>query len=150
MVGDSGEARRSGAGAGSGDDGGFRLAEEPLDGLAVGLVAELARELEDAGGADDRHANAAPAAVDLAVAVLGRRFLDGEGGGGGGGGGGGSLLVLNDCVVVGVVGRDGVSGSIRVGHVLVLLLRRERRRRRRRGFGFDVENKRVERRRIEG
>ena len=97
MVGDSGEARRSGAGAGSGDDGGFRLAEEPLDGLAVGLVAELARELEDAGGADDRHANAAPAAVDLAVAVLGRRFLDGEGGGGGGGGGG-SLLVLNDCL----------------------------------------------------
>uniref|UniRef100_A0A0D9YKK7 Uncharacterized protein n=1 Tax=Oryza glumipatula TaxID=40148 RepID=A0A0D9YKK7_9ORYZ len=78
--GGGGEGGRGGAGAGGGDDGGLGLAEEPLDGLAVGLVAELAGELEDASGADDGHADAAAAAVDLAVAVLGGRLADGEGG----------------------------------------------------------------------
>ncbi|EAZ25173.1 hypothetical protein OsJ_08973 [Oryza sativa Japonica Group] len=78
--GGGGEGGRGGAGAGGGDDGGLGLAEEPLDGLAVGLVAELAGELEDAGGADDGHADAAAAAVDLAVAVLGGRLANGEGG----------------------------------------------------------------------
>ena len=60
-----------GAGAGGGDNGGLGLAEEPLDGLSVGAVAELAGELEDAGGAEERHADAAAPAVDLGVAVLG-------------------------------------------------------------------------------
>ncbi|KAL2339371.1 hypothetical protein Fmac_007311 [Flemingia macrophylla] len=100
VVGDGGEGGGGGAGAGGGDDGGLSLAEEPLDGLAVGLVAELPRELEDAGGADDGHANAAAAAVHLAVAVLGWRLLDGEGGGGAVGVGG---------VVVGI-------GGVGVGH----------------------------------
>lgn len=80
--GDGGGGRllRGDARPGGGDDGGLGLAEEPLDGLAVGLVAELAGELEDAGGADDGHADAAAAAVDLAVAVLGGRLANGEGG----------------------------------------------------------------------
>lgn len=73
---DGGEAGGGGAGAGGGDDGGLSLTEEPLDGLAIGLVAELARELEDAGGADDWHPYTAAAAVDFAVTVLGGRFLD--------------------------------------------------------------------------
>lgn len=47
------------------------LLEEPLDGLAVGLVAELAGQLEDAGGARGRHADAPPPSVNLGVAVLG-------------------------------------------------------------------------------
>ena len=111
---EGGEIGGDGTGSGGGDDGGLGLLEEPPDGLAVGLMTELARELEDARGADDRHANAAAAAVDLAVAVLGRRFLDGEGGGGW------LLVVVDNCVVVGVVGGgDGVSGSVRVGHVLL-------------------------------
>lgn len=45
--------------------------EEPLDGLAVGLVAELPRQLEYPGGAGGRHADPAAAAVDLGVSVLG-------------------------------------------------------------------------------
>lgn len=73
--GDGGEAGGGGPGAGGGDDGGFSLAEEPLDGLAVGLVAELAGELEDTCGADDWHADATTSAVDLAVSVLSRGFL---------------------------------------------------------------------------
>lgn len=39
VIRDGGERGRCGAGAGGGDDGGLGLAEEPLDGLAVGLVA---------------------------------------------------------------------------------------------------------------
>lgn len=72
-----GEARRRGAGTGGSDDRGLGLAEEPLDGLAVGLVTKLASELEDTGGTNDGHADAPPSAVDLAVAVLCGRFLDG-------------------------------------------------------------------------
>ena len=109
VIGDGGERGRCGAGAGGGDDGGLGLAEEPLDGLAVGLVAELTRELEDARRAYDRHANAASAAVDFAVTVLGRRLLNGERGGGGA-----SLVRVGDCVCV--VSSDAVSGSVRVGH----------------------------------
>lgn len=45
------------------------MAEEPLDSLAVGAVAELARELEDAGGAEWGHADSPAAAIDLGVAV---------------------------------------------------------------------------------
>ncbi|KAJ6831761.1 transcription factor TCP14 [Iris pallida] len=87
---EGGEVGRDGAGAGGGDDGGLRLLEEPLDGLPVGLVAELPGELEDAGGAEGRHAYAPPAALDLGVPVLGgaplgRGLLRGVGGGGGGG-----------------------------------------------------------------
>ena len=65
-----------GAGAGGGDDGGLGVAEEPLDRLAVGAVAELARELENARGAERWHADAAAAAVYLGVAVLGGGSLD--------------------------------------------------------------------------
>lgn len=53
------------------------MAEEPLDGLAVGFVAELSGQLEDSSGAYDRHADSPPSPVDFAVSVLGRRFLDG-------------------------------------------------------------------------
>lgn len=55
------------------------MAEEPLDGLAVGAVAELACELENARGAERRHSDAAAAAVNLGVAVLGGA-RDGGGG----------------------------------------------------------------------
>lgn len=51
------------------------MTEKPLDSLSIGLVAELTGELENPGGADYRHANAAASAVDLAVAVLGGRLL---------------------------------------------------------------------------
>lgn len=57
------------AGAGGGDDGSLGVAEKPLDSLAVGAVAELARELEDPGGAHRRHPHAPPPAIDLRVAV---------------------------------------------------------------------------------
>jgi hypothetical protein len=70
------EGGRGGSRARGGDDGRLGLAEEPLDGLAVRLVPELSGELEDAGGADDGHADAA--AVHLAVPVLGGRLADGE------------------------------------------------------------------------
>lgn len=81
-----------GAGAGGGDDGRLGLLEEPLDGLAVGLVAQFTGELEDTGGAGGGHADAATAAVDLGVAVFGGAFwgdseLFGEGGVGYGGDG---------------------------------------------------------------
>ena len=75
--GDGGEAGGGGSGAGGGDDGGLGLAEEPLDGLTVGLVAKLARELEHTCGAYDWHPYAAPSAVHLAVTVLRRRLLNG-------------------------------------------------------------------------
>ncbi|PON60337.1 hypothetical protein PanWU01x14_153230, partial [Parasponia andersonii] len=63
---------RSGRGrarAGGGDDGGLSLAEEPLDGLAVGSVAELPGQLEDTGRAHGRHPNPAASPVHLGVAV---------------------------------------------------------------------------------
>jgi len=43
--------RRYGARAGGGDDGRLGLLQQPLHGLAVGLVAELPCELEDPRGA---------------------------------------------------------------------------------------------------
>lgn len=68
---DGGErGRRYGPRAGGGDDGRLGLLQQPLDGLAVGLVAELARELEDPRGAERRHPDPAPPAVHLGVAVL--------------------------------------------------------------------------------
>lgn len=73
---------REGGGCGSGasgsDYGRLGMAKEPLDGLAVGFVTKLAGELEDAGCADDWHADAAASAVDFRVAVFGRRFFDGD------------------------------------------------------------------------
>lgn len=76
-----------GAGAGGGDDGGLGLVEEPLDGLAVGLVAQFAGELEDAGGAEGGHADSAAAAVHFLVAVLVGGALGGQLGLGFGAGG---------------------------------------------------------------
>lgn len=61
---------RDGSRPGGGDDGGFGLLEEPLDGLAVGFVAELPGELEDARGAEGGHADPTAAAVHLGVAVV--------------------------------------------------------------------------------
>lgn len=45
--------------------------EQPLDGFAVGFVAQLSGKLEDPGGASGWHADAAAAAVDFGVAILG-------------------------------------------------------------------------------
>ncbi|KAJ4838861.1 hypothetical protein Tsubulata_010895 [Turnera subulata] len=75
--GDGGEAGRGGAGPCGGYNRGLGLAEEPLDGLAVGFVAELAGQLEDPGGAYDGHPDSPSPAVHLAVTVLGRRLLHG-------------------------------------------------------------------------
>ena len=63
------------ASAGCGDDGGLGLVKKPLDCLAVGLVAELAGELEDARGARSWHADSSAAAVDLGVPVFGGASL---------------------------------------------------------------------------
>lgn len=78
--GDGGEACGGGACTGSGYNGGLGLSEEPLNGLAIGLVAELTSELEHSGGADYGHADAAAATVDFAMTVLGGRLLDRGGG----------------------------------------------------------------------
>lgn len=72
---EGGEVGGDGAGAGGCDDGGLRLLEQPLDGLTVGLVAELPGQLEDPGGAEGRHSDAAAAAVHLRVAVFRRCSL---------------------------------------------------------------------------
>jgi len=68
-----GEVGGDGSGPGGGDDGGLGLLEEPLDGFAIGLVTEFARELEDAGGAESGHSDAAATTVHLRVPVLRRR-----------------------------------------------------------------------------
>ena len=67
---EGGEIGGNGAGSGGGDDGRLRLVEEPLDGLAVGLVAQFSGQLEDPGGAQDGHADAAPPAIHLGVPVF--------------------------------------------------------------------------------
>lgn len=54
------------------------MTEEPLDGLTVGFVTQLASELEDSGGANDGHPDPPASTIDLAVTVLGGRLLDGE------------------------------------------------------------------------
>jgi len=51
------------------EDGGLGLAEQPLNGLAVGLEPQLAGELEHACRAHDRHPHAPPMPVHLAVPV---------------------------------------------------------------------------------
>lgn len=65
------EVGRDGAGASGGDHCRLGLLEQPLDGLAVGLVTQLARELEDPSGTEGRHSDTAATAVDLGVSVLG-------------------------------------------------------------------------------
>ncbi|KAK3033618.1 hypothetical protein RJ639_033743 [Escallonia herrerae] len=65
------EIGRYGTGAGSSDDSRFSVMQQPLNRLAVRLVTQLPSQLEDPGGAQDRHADAPPSAVDLGVAVLG-------------------------------------------------------------------------------
>ncbi|RDY03106.1 hypothetical protein CR513_13341, partial [Mucuna pruriens] len=77
--GDGGEGGGGGASAGGSDDGGLGLAKEPLDGLTVGLVTQLPRELENTGGAYDGHPYTAAASVDLAVTVLRGGLLDRHG-----------------------------------------------------------------------
>ncbi|CAL1404103.1 unnamed protein product [Linum trigynum] len=72
--GDSGEARWSRPGACRGNDGRLYLAMQPLDGLAVRLVPQLAGQLKNLGGADDWHPDSPPHPVDLALPVL-RRWL---------------------------------------------------------------------------
>uniref|UniRef100_A0A0E0D282 Uncharacterized protein n=1 Tax=Oryza meridionalis TaxID=40149 RepID=A0A0E0D282_9ORYZ len=67
--------------------------------VGEGEVAKIAGELEDAGSADDGHADAAAAAVDLAMAVLGGRLADSEGGAIGFGGGGEELLVRSGATM---------------------------------------------------
>jgi hypothetical protein len=62
--------RRYGPRAGGGDDGRLGLLQQPLHGLAVGLVTELPGQLEDPRGAEGRHPDPAAPAVDLGVAVL--------------------------------------------------------------------------------
>ena len=73
------EVRRDGAGAGGGDDSGLGLPEQPLDGLTVGLVAELARQLEHPRRASRRHPDPPPPPLHLGVSVL-RRWSLGLGG----------------------------------------------------------------------
>lgn len=53
------------------------MAEEPLYGLAVGAVTQFPRELENPGGAEGWHPDAAAAPVYLRVAILARRGADG-------------------------------------------------------------------------
>ena len=71
------EVGGDGAGASGGDHSRLGLLEQPLDGLAVGLVTQFARELEDPSGAECRHSDTAASAVDLGVSVLGRSSLRG-------------------------------------------------------------------------
>lgn len=66
-----GEVGRDGAGAGGGDDCWLRLLEKPLYGFTIGFMAELTGELEDASGAEGRHADAASTAFDLGVTIFG-------------------------------------------------------------------------------
>lgn len=74
--GDSREASRDGASTSGGYNRRLGLAEEPLNSLAIGFVAELPCELKYSGGADNRHAYAPASAINLAMAVLGGRLLD--------------------------------------------------------------------------
>nr|GLL45613.1 protein EI24 homolog [Ipomoea trifida] len=67
-----GEIRRDGAGAGGGDDSRLGLMQEPLNCLAVGLVPQFPRQLENPSGASRRHADAPPSAVHLRVPILRR------------------------------------------------------------------------------
>lgn len=59
------------AGSGGGDHRGLGLLEQPLDGLAVGLVAKLSGQLENPSCARRRHSDPTAPAVDLSVPVLG-------------------------------------------------------------------------------
>jgi len=102
---EGGEISGDGAGSGGGDDGGLGLLEEPLDGLAIGLVAQFSGQLENPSGAGGGHSNSAAAAVDFGVPVLGGSLGRVGGGGGGGGDGGGELLGL-----VGGIIRSGGDG----------------------------------------
>jgi len=78
---EGGEIGGDGTGSGGGDDGGLGLLEEPLDGLAVGLMAQFSGELENPSGAGGRHSNSAAAAVDFGVPVLGGSLRVGGGDG---------------------------------------------------------------------
>lgn len=111
---------QGGAGANGGDDGWLRLTEKPLNGLAVGLVAELAVELEDVGGVDDVHADAAAEGVDLAVAILGGRLADGESGAIVVGGIGDELLVQSGATTAVAMDLTRHSGTMPVSPSITL------------------------------
>lgn len=46
------------------------MMQKPLNGLAVGFMAEFSGQLEDSGGAESGHANPPAAAVNFGVAVF--------------------------------------------------------------------------------
>jgi hypothetical protein len=66
---------RRGPRASGGNDGGLRLLQQPLDGLAVGLVAQLPRELEHPRLAQHRQPYLPPAALHLGVPAFGGCLL---------------------------------------------------------------------------
>ncbi|KAL2481176.1 hypothetical protein Adt_34142 [Abeliophyllum distichum] len=63
--------RRDGADTGGGDDGGFGLAEKPLNGLPVRAVAKFPHQLEHPSGTQNEYSHAAATAIDFSVPVLG-------------------------------------------------------------------------------
>lgn len=67
-----GEVGRNGSGAGGGDYRRLGLLEKPLDGFAVGLVAELSRQLKNPSGAESRHPDPPSSPVDFRVTVFRR------------------------------------------------------------------------------
>ena len=46
------------------------MLEEPFNGFTIGLVAEFSGELKDPGGAQGRHPDPPPSAINLGVAIL--------------------------------------------------------------------------------
>ncbi|KAL4362618.1 hypothetical protein GQ457_04G004510 [Hibiscus cannabinus] len=75
---DGGEAGGDGPSAGGGYDRRLGLTQEPLDGLTVGFMAQLASQLEDTSGTNDGHPDSPSTTIDFAVTVLGGRLLNGE------------------------------------------------------------------------
>lgn len=61
-----------------GDDSRLGPLEKPPNSFAVGLVAELSSQLEDTRGTGGRNSDSPASALDLGVAILGRRSLGRE------------------------------------------------------------------------
>lgn len=111
-----GKIGRDGPSSRGGDDGGFSLLQKPLDGLAVGFVAQFPGQLKDPSGTGGRHSNATPTAVNLGVAVLGGSLDWRVRGGGSAGGRDRQLLLLLLLVLLGGIeeGR-GTGGGMGIG-----------------------------------